>query len=88
MTISFDIPRSLEDALRRARNNPNDLAREALLVDLYRRGVLSHGELADTLGISRPETDIVLTRHGVVEDLLSPAELQEQLAALRKLVGR
>ena len=53
-----------------------------MLVELYRQGRISHGELAEGLGLSRYETDGVLRRH-VTEDLLSGEELDEQLAGLR-----
>ena len=46
-----------------------------------------NGELAEALGLSRYETDAVLRRHRVTEDLLASEELDEQLAGLRKRLG-
>jgi len=57
------------------------------LIELYREGRISHGELADGLGLSRSQADEVLSRRGVTEDLLTSAELAEQVAGLRKLLG-
>jgi len=58
-----------------------------MLIELYRQGKLSHGALAQSLGLSRYETDGLLKRHNVSEDLLSSEELAEQAAGMRKLVG-
>jgi hypothetical protein len=44
--------------------------------------------MAEWLGLSRYETDGVLRRHNVVEDLLTSDELAEQVAGLAKLTGR
>ena len=46
-----------------------------------------YGACHQSLAISRLETDAVLTRNGVVEELLTPEELAEQLVGLRKLGG-
>jgi hypothetical protein len=56
-------------------------------VELYRQGRLSHGQLAEGLGTSRPGADAVLRRHNVTEDLLTPAELDAQVAEFRGLIG-
>ena len=63
-------------------------AKEAALVELYRQGQLSHGKLAEGLGISRYETDAVLKRHNVTEDLLTREEFDDQVSGLRKALGR
>ena len=55
-----------------------------MLVELYRLGRISHGELAAGMGPSRYGTDGVLVRHNVTEDLLAREELDEQLTGLRE----
>ena len=51
------------------------------MVELYREGRISHGELAEGLGLSRYQADGVLKRHNVTEDLLCSDELAEQVAS-------
>ena len=87
MSVSFDLPESIEKQLRAELGDLDAAAKEAALVELYRQEQLSHGKLAECLGISRFETDAVLRRHRVTEDLLTVDELDEQLGSLRKLLG-
>jgi predicted HTH domain antitoxin len=87
MTVSFNIPESVEQAILGSGGELAAELKEAALVELYRMGRISHGQLAEGLGLSRPEADAVLKRHGVVEDLLTSEELDDQIIRLRKLAG-
>lgn len=87
-TVSFQLPDALEQQLRLQLGDLDAAAKEAALVELYRQGQLSHGKLAEGLGISRYETDAVLKRHNVTEDLLSREELDQQVSGLRKALGQ
>jgi predicted HTH domain antitoxin len=86
MPISFNIPPGVEQAIARSGRDPAAELKEAGLVELYRLGTISHGQLAEGLGISRAEVDAVLHRHGVTEDLPTEEEVGDQLSRLRKLV--
>ncbi|HOA72606.1 MAG TPA: UPF0175 family protein [Phycisphaerae bacterium] len=88
MTIVFTLPPSIEQRLLDEGQDPNQAAKEAALVDLYRREKISHGEHAQALGISRFDTDALLKRHGVTEDLLTAEELEDQLTSLFNLLKR
>ncbi len=82
MSINMELPHPIEEKLK------GDLAaagKEAMLVELYRQEKLSHHELAQGLGLSRFETDGVLKRHNVTEDLLTPDELAEQLHSAKTI---
>ena len=57
-------------------------AREAVLVELYRQDKITHHELGSLLGLDRFQTDALLKKHHVTEDL--PTE-EEYAAALRRL---
>ena len=48
----------------------------------------SHGKLAASLGISRYETDALLKRHNVTEDLATYEEYLEQVRDLREKLGQ
>ena len=87
-TISFQLPDNVERQLRRELGDLDAAAKEAALVELYRQGQLSHGKLAEGLGISRYETDAVLKRHNVTEDLLTRDEFDQQLSGLRNVLGQ
>lgn len=87
MPISIELPPAIEDKLRSALGDLDSAAREAMLIELYRQGKISHGELAGGLGLSRYETDSVLKQHNVTEDLITQNELDAQVSGLRKLLG-
>lgn len=84
MSVTLDIPDSIKQLFA---DLGSDLARavfESALIDLYRRGRLSHGELAHALGVGRTQVDGILTRHKVVEDLPTAQEVARQLDIARK----
>lgn len=87
MAISFSLPEPIEEILRVQVGNLDEVAKEAALVELYRQGRLSHHELATALDLDRFETDAILKRHKVTEDLITQQEFDEQVAGLRKLLG-
>lgn len=86
--IQIDLPAALEARLRKTLGDVNLVAKEAALVELYRQRQITHHELGESLGLSRFETDGLLKRHGVTEDLPSPAEYLADLEAARKVVGQ
>lgn len=88
MTISFDVPGNIEQILRQEGKEPSLAAKEAALVELYRRGRLNRRDLSDSLGLSRYETDGLLKRHNVTEDLITPEEYDAEREGLRKLLDR
>lgn len=85
MAVSFQLPDELESNLRHDFQDLDAEAREAFLVDLYRRRRISHHALAGALGLDRFETEGVLRKHQVTEDLgtvddyLRDAQTLEQL---------
>jgi len=87
MTVSFQLPDTIEEHLRGEVGDVDAAAKEAALVELYRQEKLTHHQLATALGLDRFETEAVLKRHNVTEDLITPAEFSEQLAGLRRLLG-
>ncbi len=87
MAIRIELPGAIEEKLRADFGDLSAAGKEAMLVELYRQDKVSHGELAGALGLSRYETDGVLKRHNVTEDLLTSEELHEQVASLRKRLG-
>jgi hypothetical protein len=86
MSISFDLPATVEDQLRRELADLDVVAKEAALVELYRQERITHHQLGLSLGLERHETDGLLKRHKVVEDLPRAEGLADQIATLRRLI--
>ena len=59
-----------------------DRAREAAVLELYRRGQLGSGRAARDLGISRLEFLDLANGHGVATIQTTTDELQEEVASL------
>jgi predicted HTH domain antitoxin len=83
MTISFELPRNIEQELRTNGADLNREAKEAYVVELYRQHKISQHQLAEALGLSRVEADGVLKKHEVWLEL-TPEELAAQAASLRE----
>lgn len=84
MTIRFELPAEVEQLLRREFRDLDQAAKEAALVELYRQAKLTHHQLSQALALSRFETDALLKRHHVTEDLLSVEEFNRQADDLRR----
>jgi len=50
MAIRIELPRAIEERLRGDFGDASAAGKEAMLVELYRQGRISHGELAAALG--------------------------------------
>ena len=87
MTVSFQLPSTIEEQLRRELVDLDQVAKEAALVELYRQEKLTHHELATALGLGRLETEALLKRQRVTEDCMTLEEFGKQLTTLRKLTG-
>lgn len=88
MPVTFELANNIERSLRRRIGDLDQAAKEAALVELYRQDRLTHHELADALGLSRLETDELLKKHNVTEDLMTVEEFQRQADALCRELGR
>jgi hypothetical protein len=82
MPVQIDLPPEIEQRLRAQSPDLNAEAREAMLIELYRQNKITHRELGSSLGLDRFQTDELLKKHHVTEDL--PTE-EEYAAALRRL---
>jgi predicted HTH domain antitoxin len=85
MAVTFELPIHVEQKLRAQRHNLDSEAKESFLVDLYRRGELTHCGLSEALGLDRFETEDVLRKHNVTEDLGTAAEYLSDARLLEKL---
>jgi hypothetical protein len=85
MTFTIELPEDLERVLRRDLGNLDLAGKEAMLVELYRQGTLTHHQLAQALGLDRFETEDVLQRHHVTEDLGTLDDYLADANTLQKL---
>lgn len=88
MGVHFELPEQIEQDLRTQFGDLDRAAKEAALVELYRQHCLTHFQLAQALGLSRYETEGVLKRHNVTEDLPTVEEVEAELNALSTLLDR
>lgn len=86
MAITFQLEDALEDQLRRDLGNLDEAAKEALLIEAYRRGKLSIGRLARTLGFGVLEADEWLAKRGVALNY-TISDFNDDKDTLRNLKG-
>jgi predicted HTH domain antitoxin len=87
MAVTIRLPSDVEQRLRAEFADLDAEAKEALALDLFRRGKLSHFELSRVLGLDRFQTDAYLKHHNVVEGSLTMQDLDEQSQTLERVLG-
>lgn len=65
--VSVPVPPEVEQRIAAEAPRLSTVAREAVAIDLFRRGLLSHAQLGQALGLDRFETDAFLKRLSVAE---------------------
>ena len=60
---------------------------EAYLLELFRRGQISHYELSQALGLDRFETDAYLKQHKIFEGSLTMEDLEQDRQTLERVLG-
>lgn len=87
MAITFELPSDIENDLRSELGDLNAAAKEAFLVENYRTGRLSIGDLASILGFdTKYEAEQWLGHRGVTWNY-GPAELEADRRTLAKLLA-
>lgn len=84
MTIKFELPQDVEQELRQQLGNLDEIARDAFLVQSYREGRLSVGQVGAILGRGVIETQAWLSERGAPLNY-SPDDLEEDRRTLAKL---
>lgn len=87
MAVTIQLPSELEQRLRAESANLDAEATEALALDLFRRGKLSHSELSRVLGLDRFQTDAYLKQHHVFDGAMSHEDLDHQRQSLERFLG-
>lgn len=68
MTVRFDLPDELEESIRGQISNLDDVARQSLSIELYRRRVISRHRLGIILGLDSFQLEALLHARGVYLD--------------------
>ncbi len=69
MNVSFELPQDIEQQLRSEGVDLNREAREAYLVELYRRDRISHAQLRQALNVSFHEAERLIKEHNAGHDI-------------------
>ncbi len=86
MSITFTIPESIEQELAKQLGDLGQAAKEALVIESYRTGKLSIGQVTSVLGFeTRFQAEQWLGKHGVFWNY-TVEELQADRQALHKLL--
>lgn len=89
MTIQFTVslPSEVEERIRAEVPDLPGAVREAFAVDLFRRGILTHHDLGQSLGLDRFETDALLKHHRVTERSLTHEDVDSDVRGLTELLA-
>ena len=88
LNVTLDLPPEVEAKVRREGGSLDDEVKEAYVLELFRRGTLSHFELSQALELDRIETDTFLKRHGVFEASLRSEDLEADWQTVQRAVGQ
>ncbi len=88
LTVTIELPPEVEQQLAHDIAGLSADTREALAVQLFRRGKINHRQLSSVLGVDRFSTDAVLKRYNVEENALSRADIDSDSETLRRVLGQ
>lgn len=88
MSITFELPTQIESDLTKQYGDLSAAAKEAMLLEMFRRGVLSHRQLADCLALDRAGVNTLLKSRGIWTASPSLAELQSDSDAIEGVLGQ
>jgi hypothetical protein len=86
--VTITLPGDLEEKVRRSAADLDADVTQAFVLELFRRGSLSHYELSRALGLDRFATDAWLKAHGVFEGSLTMSDLEADRQTLDRLMGK
>ncbi|NOT00293.1 MAG: hypothetical protein HOP29_06660 [Phycisphaerales bacterium] len=85
--IRILLPSDLEERLRRDLGDLDRAAKEALLLQAFRDGKLTHYELGRALDLDRFDTDAVLKRHNIFEGSPTLEDLEADQRTVDGVLG-
>src|SRR5438128_1826631 len=88
LTVTLNLPPDVEEKLRQETSDLNNDVKEAYVLELFRRGKLSHYELSRILGLDRFETDAYLKRRNVCEGSLTIEDVEADRKTLEDVLSQ
>ncbi len=85
INIAVNLPPNVEERLRAENGDLSTAAREAFAIELFRRGILTHYDVGQSLGLDRFETDALFKRHKVTEHALTHEDVDADIKSLDEL---
>ena len=82
--VELDLPRDLLGALDVPEHELGSRLTKLIALELFREQQISAGKAAELLGISKSEFIHQLDQHGIDYFTESPAEMKEQIRAMRE----
>jgi predicted HTH domain antitoxin len=87
LSLTLNLPPEVEERLRAESGDLSSAVRESFAINLFRRGILTHHQLGQVLGIDRFETDALLKRNGVTEYSLTHEDIDADVSSLKEFLG-
>jgi predicted HTH domain antitoxin len=87
ITLTLNLPPEVEQRLAGESGDLSSAVRESFGINLFRRGILTHHELGQVLGIDRFQTDALLKRNDVTEYSLTHEDIDADVSSLKELLG-
>ena len=85
MTISFELPQNIERMIRAEGKDLARDAKEAYLIEQYRRGLLKVYDLGQALDLDRFEVTALLKHHDIFIGSLTHEDVDADLDSAREL---
>ena len=82
MVVTIELPPEIERDIHNNLDNVDQVVKEAMLVELYRKDKISRRQLGEALGFCRYDTEALLKKHKVTEDFPTDAEYEAALKYL------
>jgi predicted HTH domain antitoxin len=87
VSVTVNLPPEIEERLRAESGDLSSAVRESFVINLFRRGIVSHHQLGQELGLDRFETDILLKRNDVTEYSLTHGDIDADIDSLKDFLG-
>jgi predicted HTH domain antitoxin len=87
ITPALNLPPEVEERLRAESGDLSSAVRESFAINLFRRGILTHHQLGQVLGLDRFETDALLKRNDLTEYSLTHEDIDADVRSLKEFLG-
>jgi predicted HTH domain antitoxin len=87
ISVAVNLPPEVEERLRAESGDLSSAVRESFAINLFRRGILTHHQLGQVLGLDRFETDALLKRNDVTEYSLTHEDIDADVRSLKEFLG-